>query len=144
MNWGYKLVLVFIVFVSAIVYMVIKASGFNNDLVVTDYYEKELVYQQVIDKVERTNKLTQPVIVDVKGKNLKLTFPPEMKDLEISAEVLVYYAADKKKDQLFQLLVRNRQAEIELDPASGGQYDVKIEWTADDITYYSTEKILVK
>ena len=42
MNWGYKIVLVYIVFITGIVTLVYKSSAQNQDLVVNDYYEQEL------------------------------------------------------------------------------------------------------
>ena len=49
MNWGHKITLVFIVFAIAILGMVYVASQQTNELQDENYYEKELVYQTVID-----------------------------------------------------------------------------------------------
>ena len=53
MNWGYKILLVFAVFVAGILFLVYKSSNQKMDLVTTDYYEKELKYQQKIDAMDK-------------------------------------------------------------------------------------------
>jgi len=50
MNWGNKLVLVFIVFGAFIGYLVYQAVNTKYDLVSKDYYKDELRYQEKIDR----------------------------------------------------------------------------------------------
>lgn len=144
MNWGYKIMLVFLVFVSGIVYMVIKASGFNNDLVVTDYYEQELKYQNVIDKVERSNELSSPVTAEMINDELVIQFPEEMKNREINADVLLYYPADKRNDVHRSLSTSDSRMTFPVPATNKGLHEVKIEWTADGVSYYSRNKIIIK
>ena len=61
MNWGYKILIVYIVFIAGIVTLVYKSSVQNQDLVVNDYYDQELKYQDKIDAVLRTNNLKSAV-----------------------------------------------------------------------------------
>ena len=46
MNWGYKILTVYIIFIAGILFLVFKSSNQNQDLVTKDYYEQELKYQQ--------------------------------------------------------------------------------------------------
>ena len=51
-NWGTAIVLVFIGFISFIMYFVIKMNTnkkYEHDLVTEDYYSKELAFQEEID-----------------------------------------------------------------------------------------------
>ena len=51
-NWGTGIVLAFIAFISFIMYFVIQMNTddrADHELVTTDYYKKELAYQQEID-----------------------------------------------------------------------------------------------
>ena len=144
MNWGYKIMLVFLVFVSGIVYMVIKASGFNNDLVVTDYYEQELKYQNVIDKVERSNELSSPVTTEMINDDLIIQFPEEMKNKAINADVLLYFPADKQNDVQRSVSTTNSRIAFPVPETNKGLHEVKIEWTADGVSYYSKNKIIIK
>ena len=57
LNWGQKMMLVFLVFVGGMSYLVYRCVKTNYDLVSTDYYKEELSYQQVIDGESRANQL---------------------------------------------------------------------------------------
>ena len=61
MNWGYKILLVYVVFVAGIMFLVFKSSSQKMDLVTTDYYAKELKYQQKIDAMNKVQKLSDTV-----------------------------------------------------------------------------------
>jgi len=76
-NWGTGIVLAFIGFISFIMYFVItmfSSDRFKNDLVTEDYYGAELLYQNDINKLEkskdfataisytRTNEVKEPLI----------------------------------------------------------------------------------
>ena len=58
MSWGYKILGVYLVFVTGIVFLVIKSSNQKVDLVTKDYYEQELMYQDKINETARASKLT--------------------------------------------------------------------------------------
>ena len=58
MNWGYKILLVYAVFIAGILFLVYKASSQKMDLVTPDYYEQELKYQSQINATERANALS--------------------------------------------------------------------------------------
>jgi hypothetical protein len=63
MNWGNKLLLVFVVFASGISFLVYRCMKTPVDLVSSDYYKDELVYQQVIDAAKRANALSGGVVL---------------------------------------------------------------------------------
>ncbi|OYZ47929.1 MAG: hypothetical protein B7Y19_07425, partial [Sphingobacteriales bacterium 24-40-4] len=52
MNWGNKLVVVFVAFALFMGYMVYRALSTKYDLVSKDYYKDELRYQERIDGVK--------------------------------------------------------------------------------------------
>ena len=49
MSWGYKILIVYILFIGMILGMVYVASRQTNEMQDDNYYAKELVYQSVID-----------------------------------------------------------------------------------------------
>ena len=75
MNWGYKILIVYAVFVTGIVFMVYKSSNEKMDLVTADYYGKELKFQQQIDETKRTDALSEEVRYEVKNNRLLIYFP---------------------------------------------------------------------
>ena len=64
-NWGYKIVLVYCVFVAGILYLVVQSSRQQMDLVTDDYYAQEIKYQEKIDQSKRASALSEPIRLPV-------------------------------------------------------------------------------
>ena len=143
MNWGTKIILVFVVFVSGILYMVFKAGSHNMDLVTTDYYEQELKYQQTIDAVERTNSLSSGLVFTPADGRIEIKFPAEMQNKLLEADVWLYCIADKKKDLKKEFSTSEGKISMPFLPANKGLHEVKISWQFNGQTYYHKEKILL-
>ena len=144
MNWGYKIILVFAVFISGILYLVVSSFSQNTDLVATDYYEQELQYQTIIDATERANALSEKVICSVNRDTMFITFPAEMKNIKLNAEVWLYFIADKKKDIKKTIETSEGKTFLPLPAANKGMHDVKIKWLAAGMEYYYEQKIFLQ
>lgn len=144
MNWGHKIIIVYILFISGIILLVVKSSSQNQDLVTTDYYEQELLYQQRIDETGRAHALSAPVHHETRGKNIIIYFPDEMKGLAISARVLLYNIADKRRDVQKDLSTTDGILQFEVPTENKGVHDIKINWSADGTSYYSQFKTFIK
>ncbi len=144
MNWGYKIVLVFAVFISGILYLVVGSFSQNSDLVATDYYEQELKYQTTIDATVRANALSEKVKCSVEIDTLFITFAPEMKNIKLNATVWLYFIADKKKDIKKTIETSEGKTFIPLTAANKGLHDVKINWVAAGKEYYYEQKIFLQ
>lgn len=144
MNWGYRIILVYIIFISGIVYMVVRASAQKTDLVRTDYYEEELKYQETIDATENANALTARLQCTVKNDTMYLLFPEEMKNTAVSSKLWLYCIADEDKDIKLTAETTTGQIALPLPAANKGMHDMKVNWTANGKSYYFEEKILLK
>src|SRR5574343_962446 len=98
MNWGYKILAVYLSFVAVIVFMVFRSSNEKFDLVTKDYYAKELKYQDQIERVKRTGQLTEKVVVTNENNELKITLPGDFAGKTLKGELLLYCPADESKD----------------------------------------------
>ena len=61
MNWGNRILLVYIFFVAGIMLLVYKSSIQKTDLVTPDYYTKELAFQSTIEEQKRAHGLSARV-----------------------------------------------------------------------------------
>jgi len=75
MSWGKGIILVFVVFVLGIGILVYRSMTKNIDLVTTNYYEKELKYQEQIDKINNTNSLKEKIKIEYNGSVILITYP---------------------------------------------------------------------
>ncbi|RYY50451.1 MAG: hypothetical protein EOO06_03870 [Chitinophagaceae bacterium] len=144
MSWGTKIIVVFSLFVGGILFMVVQSSRQNMDLVVPDYYEQELKFQEVIDATERTNALSSKVHCEVVNDSLQLKFPVEMNGLELTGELWLYCIADKKKDLTKKMITSDGSVSIPLTVLNKGLHEVKLSWTAAGIKYYQEQKLFIQ
>lgn len=100
MNWGYKLLCTFIVFIGGMGFLVYRSMSTEFQLVEKEYYKKELNYQTVIDGQHKANSLSMPVKVTSKDAEVVLEMPSELKGAVISGRVWFYCANDASKDKL--------------------------------------------
>lgn len=144
MNWGNKLLLTFIVFGTGMCYLVYRSVSTNYELVEKDYYKSELRYQQVIDGSNRANALSSSVKLEQKDNIVFLQLPEEMKNKDVTGDVLFYCAYDGKKDKKFRLTVNDEGAQsFQPGIITPGNYTVKINWSNEGKDYYSEKTLTV-
>ncbi len=144
MNWGYKIIFVYAIFVAGIVFMVVKSSSQNVDLVRPDYYEEELKYQETIDATHRANALSKKLQLKVNNDTLQISFPEEMASEAFKANVWLYCIADVKKDVNQLYTTSSGWLSISLPKANKGLHDVKVSWAFNGLTYYFEQKLFIQ
>lgn len=141
MNWGNKLILVFIGFAGLMTTLVYKAVNTRFELVSKEYYQDELRYQDKIDG--RVNVAAISAIVVTRTKeNLILQLPKEMEGLSVKGEAWFYCKTDATKDLRLPLAVDadGRQI-IAREKLRADKYLLKLSWEAADKKYYLEKEI---
>ncbi len=138
MNWGNKLLFVFVIFGGLISYMVVRCMQTPVNLVNKEYYRDELAYQQVIDGARKANALSSKVRLHQAGRDLYLQLPEEMKHTVVKGTILFYCPSDAGKDRRLMLQVDStaRQVISSLGFLSG-QYRVKVQWESEGAQYFT-------
>jgi hypothetical protein len=142
-NWGYKIAVFYITFVVGIMYLVIRSSQQEVDLVTPDYYAQELKYQDRIDESNRAASLSTAIQCTIEHNVIKVIFPPEFTGKKISGQVLVYCAADKRNDINSSLSVMDGQAKISVPEKNSGMHEVQVSWEAEGVKYYSAKNLFI-
>ncbi len=142
-NWGYKILFVYLIFAGGILSLVYLTSLENRDLVSDNYYEEELAYQKVIDQSEKTAKLSASVAVEKDPINslLIIKLPPEFSNTNTVGTWNLYFAADRKMDVGGTINTNNGNQQIQIPEGRSGNYTFKLEWEADGQSYFF-EKII--
>lgn len=143
MNWGNKLILVFICFAGLMTTLVYKAVNTRFELVSKEYYQDELRYQDKIDG--RANAaLIGEIIVTHTNKELLLQLPREMKGMIIKGEAWFYCKTDASKDLRLPLLtdVKGKQV-IDRERLPANKYLLKLSWEAAEKKYYVEKEIQI-
>lgn len=138
LNFGHKLILVFIAFgllMGTLVYMSVKTEF---QLVSKNYYKEELEYQEIIDARNNAATLSTSIQLAHQNKSLSIQMPPENINSFQKGEVNFYCPADARKDTTLQLQPDATGLQIipigtTIAPAG---YKVRIRWTADNKEFY--------
>lgn len=144
MNWGNKLLLVFVVFGSGISYMVYRCMQTPVDLVSEHYYKDELAYQQVIDGTRKANALSGKVELTLTPGGIHIQLPLEMRDRPVRGNIEFYCPSDAARDRNLPLSIEHGGgADIAVADLRPGHYTVKIAWIAGGIGYFSEQPFVV-
>ncbi len=138
MNWGYKILIVFVLFGGMIGYMVYRSFNTNFELVESDYYSKELRYQQVIDGTHRANALTGDVEFSQNGKQVTMRLPGDTAARTVTGNALFYCAYDATRDKNVNLTSLTESMDV-----LPGNYTVKVTWNQEGKDYYAEKKLTV-
>jgi nitrogen fixation protein FixH len=114
-------------------------------LVSQDYYQKEIAYQNDIDQMNNTNKLTKQLKFDYIYKNqlVKLVFPKE--SIGSSGKINFYRPADARKDFAVKLEIANTDSQsIPVANLDRGLWVIQVSWNKDSKGYYKEEKMTLK
>jgi len=141
MNWGYKILVVFTVFVAGILFLVYKSSNQKMDLVTTDYYEKELKYQQKIDAMGKVSQLTDTVKYALSGGQLHIEFPKDFLGKTITGDLVLYCPSDEDRDVKQAFSVLDHPVSVPVQSLKRMEYQMQLSWKVGSNTYY-LEKML--
>jgi hypothetical protein len=136
MNWGNKLILVFIGFAGLMTTLVYKAVNTRFELVSKEYYQDELRYQDKIDGRVNVAAISAVVVTRTK-ENLILQLPKEMEGLSVKGEAWFYCKTDASKDLRLPLAVdADGKQMIAIEKLPATKYLLKLSWEAADKKYY--------
>lgn len=144
-NWGIGLAVFYIAFVLILVVFVIFSSVQNSDLVSTDYYSKEINYQQQIDKLKRTKRLPEKLNIVQNSGILIVKFPSIFKNAKIMGNIDLYRPSNPAYDKKVKIEVKDNNFQV-IDARNmvKGYWKIKVDWSAFDSTYYSEEAIILE
>src|SRR5690554_5238258 len=89
-GWGAKIAMLYGGFVLMIGILVYKSTQEDFDLVATDYYQKELDYQNVIDAGRNQAQLSRPIDIMATEHVIGFDFPPEFQGKNLNGTIKFY------------------------------------------------------
>jgi hypothetical protein len=142
MNWGYKIMFVYLGFVAFMLTLVLFTYSVNVDLVAKDYYKQELAYEKEINKQRNFRALTHKPFIsyDADNKILVLT----MNNLTDKGVIWLFRPSDKGRDLKIPLQpdAQGRQY-IPVTNLDKGLWRIKIDWQYSQKAYFMEEKLAI-
>lgn len=143
-KWPYGIMAIFFGFVGLMITMAVIASKNKGSLVVKNYYQAELQFQQQIDKLENANALAaKPAITFSKNaQEIEVFFPQAIYADGVEGKLLFYRADAPEMDhEITVKLDANGKQIIAADKLKKGRWKVQLSWETNGLQYY-TEQVI--
>ena len=144
-NWGTGIVIAIVVFISFILFFVIKMSSdekYTHDLVSEEYYQKELVYQQEIDAAQNASELKESIKIQKTVEGLRIYFPQEFNPKEIKGKVFLYRPSNKQLDFEIPISLSNTYLLVPENRLLDGRWNIIIKWNIKNTAYLFKEEFI--
>lgn len=145
-SWGKGLFILYGGFVLFILSLVAIASLQDIDLVEDDYYQKEMDYQNQIERDRRARLLPREVEMqyDPELQTLSIVFPMESLTSGTNGQIKLYRPSSAGLDVSFEVRpdTEGRQV-IEVGQLTRGLWRVQFEWGEGNIEYYSQKTLII-
>jgi hypothetical protein len=143
-NWGIAMAVVYTVFASGTIGVVMLAATRGADLVSDDYYERSITFDRDIAAAARGRDSGVGLTVEsVPAPRLNVSFA-DLAAAPPSGTVTLYRASAAASDQRFPLRADpSGRAAIALDGLAAGHWTAKVAWTARGQDYYVEKEIVI-
>ena len=141
-NWGTKIVFLYLGFVLLIGVLVWKSTHTKTDLVSEDYYAQELSFQKKLDAENATAGLISKPVITVTPEAVMIFFPQDFSGKPIEADLQLYNPANAALDKTFTRLQAEAGAiRLERKGLPAGAFVAKLNWKCEGKSYYQEAPI---
>lgn len=144
--WPYAIMAAIALFMGYIIFFVVQAMKQDVDLVSKDYYAQEIAFQDQIEKVKRTQALGD-VMLDYNhdAASILLQLPATYTGKRLNGNITLFRPSDDKLDQQIPLqLGRDLSQLLDVQDLEAGLWKVRVNFSADEETYYTEKTIQIK
>ncbi len=144
MNWGHGItiaIISFITFILSILYFNMPKSA---DLVVDNYYEAGINFEQKIQAIKNSNAIKNKIELKKTDKLLSIIFPKEViMDSIVEGQIHLYRPENGNKDKHFPFVkTSNNIINIPLEKVDKGNYSLLISWKTKTKDFYIDKGIV--
>ena len=144
-NWGVGITITIIVFM--LVSLIFLYFAFNQEvnLVRDDYYEAEVKFNEKLETIKRTAKLSEDLNIRLIQDYISIQFPGEIDINKTGGTIFLYRPSDRKLD--YEIPIRIDSNSTQLIPTSKmvpGRWQVQIEWNADTNKYFNNKILMIQ
>ncbi|MBX9806416.1 MAG: FixH family protein [Flavobacteriaceae bacterium] len=146
-NWGTGIVIAFALFISFILYFIIKVqldSKYDNELVVEEYYKHDAKFGDELLRAQNANDLAQKPVVTTTSEGVSIVFPAVYIPKNIKGNVGFYRSSNKKFDFSIPISLSDSSLNIPKSKLLGGRWEINMEWQYEGKQYLTKETIYIK
>lgn len=146
-NWGTGIVIAFALFITFILYFVIKVqsdSKYSNELVVEEYYKHDAHFGEEMTRIQNAQDLIQKPTISNTKEGIVILFPKEFKPENIKGKVSLYRPSNKKLDFEVVISMTNPSLLIPKKNLVDGRWDINMEWKYEGKQYLTKSQLNLK
>jgi nitrogen fixation protein FixH len=143
-NWGTGIVIAFAIFMTFILTFVFKVQSndkYDHELVVEDYYKKEVTVQDDIEREQNAIALKNKIVIENTADGIKIQFPADFDYSKINGKVSLYRPSSQKLDFEIPISLSSPHLLIPKSNLTGGLWDISVDWNYDGVDYLNKETI---
>ena len=145
-HWGHGIATATILFIAFISAMVYRSFQEKVEFVTDRYYDKELTYQQQIDREKNALALATNLSVEYRpdAGHVIIQFPGDMPPADLSGDIDFYRPDNADLD--FHVAVRpdtSHEQIISAQAMKRGLWKVKVNWSQGKTPYYFEKRIFI-
>ena len=143
--WPLGITVVLVLMIVNTIIFIFYLQDVNFDLVADDYYQEGLAYQERIDRINNSNRLSEKVQIKLKTASvLEINFPKSLNLEEIQGNIVFFRPDARELDQTFSVVLDSTGIqELEVSDFKRGNWKVKLLWNDDSKSYYDEVAIFI-
>ena len=141
MNYGTRIIVIYVFFISFILYLVYQTMQENTDLVSENYYQQEVAYQEVINQSANYNQLKEAIKMEENKGDLSFVFPFDSSD-SVSGQIQFFRPSEAKKD--FIVPITGKEIKVDKSKLLKGIYKLKFTWEIEGEVFYHEQSYYVQ
>lgn len=143
-NWGTGIVIAFALFITFILYFVFKVqsgSQYDHEMVTEEYYKKEMVFQEQLDKSQRAYDLKEKLAITTSSDGIVIDFPKSFDITKIKGKVFLYRPSNQKLDFEIPISLSSSNLLIPKTSLVDGHWEITIDWEYEGKGYLNKQQI---
>lgn len=137
-NWGTAIVIAFALFITFILYFVFKVQSdaqYDHELVLTDYYKQESVFDEQYEKQQNALKYKDEFLFVNTTEGLQITFPESFQSDKIVGKVSFFRPSNQKLDFEIPISLSGSHLLIPKSSLVDGRWDITLDFVHDGKSY---------
>lgn len=143
MNFGGKIVILYLSFVALILTLVFNCYSMDVDLVSSDYYAQEINFQQKINAINNEKQLIKSITHNLNNKNIVFEIDSALITKDFNGTITFFRPSDSKKDIKLKMNFNKNQQVIETKQLVHGVYKIQLSWTSNQKNYFKEDVIFI-
>jgi hypothetical protein len=144
--WPFAIVAFFAAAVAGCIGFVIFCNRHPTDLVSADYYEQEIQYQNQLERLDRTQRLSSQATVGYEPASHWLTIhlPPAQARHAVTGSIQLYRPSAAGLDRKLKLNVDSSGTQhLDASDLSPGLWKIRLSWTVESQDYFTDQQVVI-